>query len=236
MRTRHHPHPARRACLAVALAAVLAQCSSPASPPAGGPPPASPPPTVPARSPFTAEVVPVTAAELGPSWRPGCPVGPAELRRVRLTHVGMDGATHVGELDVHQDRVRQVVDVFGQLYAIGYPVERMRPAGTYPGAEDELSMRDNNTSAFSCRDIPGSGRWSQHALGRAVDVNPLINPYVDDTGAFQPANAAPYLDRARRDPGVLHDGDPAVRAFTDRGWTWGGHWTTPIDYQHFEMP
>jgi D-alanyl-D-alanine carboxypeptidase len=44
----------------------------------------------------------------------------------------------------------------------------------------------------------------------------------------------PYLDRNRIDPGMLHDGDPAVRAFTERGWTWGGHWRSPKDYQRFE--
>ena len=102
----------------------------------------------------------------------------------------------------------------------------------YPGADDELSMEDNNTSAFNCRDIPGTGRWSQHAFGRAIDLNPLLNPEIDQTGAIQPKTAAPYLDRNRTDPGILHAGDAAVRVFTDRGWRWGGYWRTPIDYQH----
>jgi hypothetical protein len=74
-------------------------------------------------------------------------------------------------------------------------------------------------------------RWSQHAFGRAIDLNPLLNPYIDRTGAFQPKNAAPYLDRNRTDPGLLHAGDAAVRAFTDRGWRWGGDWRTP---KHFD--
>jgi hypothetical protein len=95
-------------------------------------------------------------------------------------------------------------------------------------------MEDNNTSAYNCRVIPGSGRWSRHAFGRAVDLNPLLNPEIDRTGAFQPENAAPYLDRTRTDPGVLHAGDAAVRVFTGRGWRWGGDWRTPLDYQHFE--
>jgi hypothetical protein len=79
-----------------------------------------------------------------------------------------------------------------------------------------------------------TGRWSQHAFGRAIDLNPLLNPYIDRTGAFQPKNAAPYLDRNRTDPGVLHEGDAVVHVFTDRGWRWAGDWRTPIDYQHFE--
>jgi hypothetical protein len=99
---------------------------------------------------------------------------------------------------------------------------------------DESSMKDDNTSAFNCRDIPGTGRWSQHAFGRAIDLNPLLNPSIDRTGAFQPKDAAPYLDRNRTDPAVLHAGDAAVRVFTDRGWRWGGDWRAPLDYQHFE--
>jgi D-alanyl-D-alanine carboxypeptidase len=115
-----------------------------------------------------------------------------------------------------------------------YPIEKIRTVDNYPGTDDESSMEDNNTSAFNCRDIPGTGRWSQHAFGRAIDLNPLFNPYIDRTGAFQPNNAAPYLDRTRTDPAVLHAGDAAVRVFTERGWRWGGDWRTPIDYQHSE--
>lgn len=146
----------------------------------------------------------------------------------------MDLKTHRGELIVHEDLVAEVIEIFEELRRAGYPIEKMQTPDHYPGAEDELSMRDNNTSAFNCRDIPGSGNWSYHAYGRAIDINPLINPYIDDTGDLQPANAGPYLDRTRIDPGLLHDGDPAVRIFTDRGWTWGGDWQTPKDYQHFE--
>ncbi|GAA2803290.1 M15 family metallopeptidase [Saccharopolyspora taberi] len=200
----------------IAVGGVSAECAAP-----------------PAR--FSATVHPVSAEELGPSWHPGCPVPPEQLRRVHLSHVDFDGGTRNGDLVVNQDRVPQVIEVFQQLYDLKFPIEKMHPPSGYPGARDELSMRDNNTSAFSCRDIPDSGAWSQHAHGRAIDVNPKLNPYVERDG-FEPGNAAAYLDRARRDPGLLHDGDPAVRVFTDRGWTWGGHWQDPIDYQHFELP
>ena len=179
-------------------------------------------------------VEPVTAEQLGASWRPGCPVEPAQLRRVWLDYVGFDGQMHRGALVVNQDVVADVTAVFEALLRLRYPIERMHTPEQYPGAEDELSMRDNNTSAYNCRDIPGSGRWSFHAYGRAIDVNPLVNPYVARDGSFQPANAAPYLDRGQDGIGMLHDGDPAVLAFTDRGWRWGGHWRSPKDYQHFE--
>lgn len=197
---------------------VLVQCTS-----------ATPP-----KPPAPQNVHPVTSIDLGASWHPGCPITPEQLRRVDVDYLGFDGQSHRGELIVHEDLVEDVEAIFEELRRLRYPIAKMRTVDHYPAADDELSMRDNNSSAFNCRTIPGTGRWSQHVYGRAIDLNPLLNPYVGRTGAFQPGNAGPYLDRRRRDPGLLHDGDPAVRAFTNRGWAWGGYWRTVKDYQHFE--
>jgi hypothetical protein len=224
---------------AIAATAVLPQCAGKTTPQTTTSP-SQTTTTAPAASPSppapeTAVVHQVTAEELGASWRPECPVTPAQLRRVELSYTGLDGQQHRGELIVHQDVVPEVIAIFAQLNQQKYPIEKMRSVTNYPGAEDELSMEDNNTSAFNCRPLPGSAAWSWHAYGRAIDVNPLINPYVDSSGYFEPHTAAAYLDRNRSDPGLLHPGDPAVRVFTDRGWTWGGDWQNPIDYQHFEL-
>ncbi|MGV0836384.1 M15 family metallopeptidase [Mycolicibacterium thermoresistibile] len=200
---------------------------TPAVPEPSAPPPAPAPPAGPV-------VRPVTADELGPSWRPECPVGPEQLRRVELDHIGFTGDTRRGELIVHADLVDEVIEIFQELHRLHFPIEKMRTVEHYPNADDDLSMRDNNTSAFNCRGIPGSDSWSWHAYGRAVDINPLLNPYIPSSGAYEPQNAGPYLDRSRIDPGLLKDGDAAVRVFTDRGWRWGGHWRSPLDYQHFE--
>jgi hypothetical protein len=220
----------RRIATLAVVGAVLVQCSSAPPPPAATSLPSAASPTAPA----AATDQPVSAADLGPSWHLGCPIEPRELRRVEVNYVGFDGQTHRGDLIVHEDLAAEVVAIFEQLLQLRYPIEKIRTADNYPGGDDELSMEDNNTSAYNCRDIPGSGRWSRHAFGRAIDLNPLLNPEIDRTGAFQPKNAAPYLDRTRTDPGVLHAGDAAVRVFTDRGWRWGGDWRTPLDYQHFE--
>ena len=90
----------------------------------------------------------------------------------------------------------------------------------------------NNTTAFVCRPVRGATSWSQHAYGLAVDVNPFLNPYVKG-GLVLPELASAYTDRTRTDPGVLHAGDPAVRAFAAIGWGWGGDWSSLKDYQHF---
>ena len=239
--------PVLRQCAALAhmltAGVVLVQCTAAPSPPAAAPSPAvtRPPSAVASSSPSapparaTATVEPVTAAELGTTWRPGCPVEPEQLRRVDVDYLGFDGQTHRGALIVHEDLVPDVVAIFEQLHQLGYPVDKIRTVDHYPDANDELSMEDNNTSAFNCRHIPGTDEWSPHAYGRAIDINTLLNPCLYASGYFEPENAAAYLDRNRTDPGVLHNGDPAERVFTDRGWKWAGDWTTP-DYQHFERP
>ena len=171
MRRRNFPSR-RRSSVAAALAAasvVLVQCSSPPPPPA-----ATSPPSV--TSPPAATIQPVTAADLGPSWHPGCPVEPQDLRRVGVTYIGFDGQTHRGALIVNQDLADEVVAIFDQLLQLRYPIEKIRTLDNYPSADDELSMEDNNSSAFNCRDIPGAGRWSLHAYGRAIDLNPVLNP------------------------------------------------------------
>ncbi len=187
-------------------------------------------------SPPTDPVVrPVVAAELGETWRPGCPVGPESLRRLEIDYVGADGKIHRGALVVHRDVVDDVIAVFADLRRMRYPIAKMQTVDHYPGAQDELSMEDNNTSAFNCRPLPGGSGWSLHAYGRAVDVNPLVNPYLDRGGDLQPTTARQYLDRDRPVAGLLRAGDPAVEAFTMRGWRWGGAWSNPVDYQHFEI-
>ena len=244
------PFKRRGAVLAEMLGAslLLVQCTVVPPPHAATPSPSATPsssiaasPSAVASSPSAppappgATVESVTAAELGATWRPGCPVEPEQLRRVNVNHIGFDGQTHRGELIVHEDLVPDVIAIFEQLYRAGYPVEKIRTVDHYPDADDELSMEDNNTSAFNCRVIPGTNQWSPHAYGRAIDINTLLNPCLYVGGYFEPQNAADYLDRSRTDPGVLHSGDPAEHVFTDRGWQWGGYWRTP-DYQHFERP
>lgn len=229
----------------LAAAALLVQCTTAPPPRAATPSPSvapSPAPSIavsssadPPPPPARETVERVTAAELGATWRPGCPVEPEQLRRVDVDHIGFDGQTHRGELIVHEDLVPDVIAIFDQLYRLGYPVEKVRTVDHYPDANDELSMEDNNTSAFNCRLIPGTSEWSPHAYGRAIDINTRLNPCLYASGYFEPENAAEYLDRSRTDPGLIHDGDPAEHVFTDRGWQWGGDWKTP-DYQHFERP
>jgi D-alanyl-D-alanine carboxypeptidase len=167
----------------------------------------------------------------GVSWRAGCPVSLRDLRLLTLSHWGFDGKVHAGRLIVHADVARSIVGVFRELYAKRFPIRRMTLVDAY-GGSDFRSIEADNTSAFNCRYVDGTRRWSEHAYGRAIDVNPIENPYVSGGRTSHPASV-PYLDRSRRRPGMAHEGGALGRAFDRIGWGWGGRWTSVQDYQHF---
>jgi hypothetical protein len=183
--------------------------------------------------PFTAAVQPVTAADVRFSYRAGCPVAPTRLRVVRVSYWGFDGRAHAGRLVVNERVTGDVVAVFRRLYAARFPIRRMVPVSAYRGSDD-ASMAADNTSAFNCRRAVGSatGRWSAHAYGAAIDVNPIENPYVLGGRVLPPAGRR-YLDRSRAGRGMAVAGGVLVRAFETVGWKWGGRWRRSPDYQHF---
>jgi len=167
----------------------------------------------------------------GVSWHRGCPVGVSDLRAIKATYHGFDGHDHTGTLIVHRDVASQMLAVLRRLYADGFPIRRMVPVDAY-GGSDFRSIEADNTSAFNCRYVEGTRRWSEHAYGRALDLNPIENPYVSGGRTSHRASVT-YLDRSRRRPGMTHEGGAAVRSFDAIGWGWGGRWSGPKDYQHF---
>ncbi|MBA2294545.1 MAG: M15 family metallopeptidase [Actinobacteria bacterium] len=168
----------------------------------------------------------------GSSWRPACPVGLDDLRLVRVSHWGFDGRVRTGRLIVHRDVASDMVAVLRRLYAARFPIRRMVPVDAY-GASDFRSIEADNTSAFNCRPVEGTSRWSEHAYGRAIDLNPIENPYVSADGASSHRASRPYLVRTRHRPGMAVEGGVVVRAFDAVGWSWGGRWIGVKDYQHF---
>jgi len=168
----------------------------------------------------------------GVSWRSGCPVPLRDLRVVRATHHGFDGRDRVGTLIVHRDVATRVLAVLRRLYADGFPIRRMTPVDAY-GGSDFRSIEADNTSAFNCRYVDGTTRYSEHAYGRAIDVNPIENPYVGSSGTTSHAASRPYVRRTPFRPGMAVEGHALVRAFDAAGWGWGGRWSGARDYQHF---
>ena len=189
----------------------------------------------PAAGEFRGRIAPIDSAlakrMTGVSWHPGCPVPLRDLRALSLSYRGFDGRVRTGRLVVHRDVARELVEVFRRLYDAGVPIRRMVLVDAY-GGSDFRSIEADNTSAFNCRYVDGTTRWSEHAYGRAIDVNPIENPYVSG-GSTSHRASRPYLDRSRRRPGMAVEGGALVRAFDAVGWGWGGRWSGTKDYQHF---
>ena len=177
----------------------------------------------------------VTAAQLGKSWHPGCPVGPSALSAVTMTFWGFDHRAHTGTLVVNRAIISPVVAAFRSMFEARFPIRRMLPIAAY-GGNDNRSMAADNTSAFNCRRAVSDGppSWSMHAYGEAIDINALENPYRLD-GKVRPPAGAPYMNRSNVRPGMIVAGSSPVRAFVSVGWGWGGNWSSTPDYQHFSV-
>ena len=154
----------------------------------------------------------------------------SEIRKslvlIEVPYWSFDGKAETGTLVVHRDCTDDLRSICSELAIQRFPIEKMVPVCQY-GWDDDASMRDNNTSAFNYRFIAGTDRLSNHAFGRAIDINPRLNPYIrGDTIAPEGATYDPAV------PGTVTDA--IARLFTTRGWEWGGDWTDRKDWQHFE--
>jgi hypothetical protein len=178
---------------------------------------------------------PLLAEIRATTWHPGCPVPPEDLRQVTLSYWTFERKPANGMLIVHKDVAAEVAQIFRDLYRHGFLIEKMTPVEEYKGSDD-ASMAANNTSAFNCRDVTGQpGKFSNHSWGRAIDINPLTNPYVKGDQVLPPEGSK-YLDRTEAFPGSILGGGFIVKRFAQAGWQWGGSWSDRKDYQHFEKP
>ena len=172
----------------------------------------------------------------GKTYKPNADIGRKDLRYLRLLHWDYDERIHLGEMICNAAIAHELVDIFRQLYQAHYPIQRMVLPDNY-GADDELQMRANNSSCFCYRPISGTKKLSKHALGLAVDLNTLYNPYVGMRNGkpfLEPSTAKAYTDRSKTFKYKIDQNDLAYRLFTSYGYTWGGSWQTRKDYQHFE--
>jgi hypothetical protein len=187
------------------------------------------------RASFTVSSLPDEIIEKvnGVSWKVGSPVALEHLAYVKVLYWGFDDETHEGELVVHGVVAEEIAEIFQVLYEAKFPIEKIRLVDEY-GGNDDLSMEDNNTSAFNFREVADSkGVLSKHSYGIAIDINPIQNPYVTG-GKVSPEMGKDYIDRTVVQKGMIVKDDVCYKAFTDRGWAWGGEWKSLKDYQHFQ--
>ena len=178
----------------------------------------------------------------GISMPEGATVTYEQLAYLTIPHYDYNGEITEGHMVVDATLADEVLDIFADLYQIKFPIERMELIDNfYPLIDetfntlDRASMSNNNTSSFCYRVVAGTNNMSYHAYGRAIDINPKINPYcVLSTGYVSPSNAYEYADRNKNFPGMVRHGDEVYNIFISRGWEWGGDWNNTKDYQHFE--
>ena len=172
------------------------------------------------------------------AWQPGCPVPLSQLRVLTLSYIDFDGQPQTGELIVNRLAVAPLRSVFAKLYALHFPIRYMSLAARY-GPASARPANEDVTASFECRQAApspcvggsGTGSWSEHAYGEAVDVNPLENPYVGCGQSRDPASR-PYFNRSLHRRGMVSTA--VVQAFRSVGWGWGGSWTgSTKDYMHF---
>lgn len=191
----------------------------------------------------TSQAIPaeVQAVMSGKSMKPNNNIGYADLAYLTVPHYDFGYNIVEGHLVVNKAVAEDLLDIFEELLAARYPIERMELVDYYD-ADDYTSIDHNNTSAFNYREsTDGSGRLSRHALGRAIDINPQQNPYVNLSGTGAHPNAREFwsrdvskwtreIDRAA----FIGPGTEIYRIFTAHGWEWGGAWSSYRDYQHFQ--
>ena len=172
----------------------------------------------------------------GKSYKKNCPLPLDVLRYLHVLHKDLSGETHAGELICNVRIAEPLLDIFQKLYTENYPIEKIRLIDEYD-ADDELSMRDNNSSCFNFRFVSHTNRISLHGYGLAVDINPLYNPYiktVDGQKIIAPANSVEFEDRTKNFAHKIDEDNLCVKLFAEHGFLWGGNcWEDEKDYQHF---
>ena len=176
----------------------------------------------------------------GKSWKRGCPVPMSDLRYLKIPYKNFGGKSKIGEMIVNKDVAKEVIDIFDKLYRHNYPIRQMKLVSDF-GADDWRSIESDNTSAFNCRPVTGGRKWSNHSYGRAIDINPLENPYISRSGKIAHKLSLQYRKRVRHgnsaeQRAIILKNDYIVKLFKARGWRWGGDWHSVKDYQHFDKP
>ena len=188
---------------------------------------------------YASEIDDVIFARIkGKSYKDDCIVPLSDLRYLHVLHIGFDGETHEGEMICNAAIAGDMLDIFKKLYEAKYQIEKIRLVDEY-NADDETSMRDNNSSSFNFRFISHTKKVSNHGYGLAVDINTLYNPYVKEVDGkinIEPATASEYVDRSKNFPHKIDHDDLCYKLFIQHGFEWGGDWKSVKDYQHFEKP
>lgn len=177
----------------------------------------------------------------GKSYTPNESITLQDLRYIKVLHFNFEHRVQIGEIIVNASIANEIRDIFMSLFVNEYEIQSMYLPDKYwcgDGNEtDKASCEANNTSGFFYRTVNGTTKLSNHAMGKAIDINPQQNPYVSYKNGYpecEHENALVYIDRATGLPHLITENDLCYQLFVARGYTWGGAWNSIKDYQHFE--
>ncbi len=188
---------------------------------------------------FEAQVYKITTSiekrmRQGGSYKDYCPISLRDLRYIKLKYIGFDNKEHWGELIVNKSITKDIVSIFKKLYQIRYPIKQMRLISDFKGS-DFASIEADNTSAFNCRFVDGTNKWSNHTFGKAIDINPIENPYVSKSGKISHKASYKFIKRDYSiSKAIILKNSYITKLFKSYGFRWGGDWHCCKDYQHFD--
>lgn len=183
---------------------------------------------------FVSQPVPIDIRRrmLGKSLPDTTKISFTQLRYLTLPYYDFDGNIQIGEMVCNKAIADDLLHIFRTLFSEAYPICSIRLVDDFE-ASDEASMEANNTSCFNYRYVEGTRRLSRHAFGKAVDINPLQNPFVRGS-RIRPVTATDFVDRSKDFPHKIDKDDLCKKVFTSYGFRWGGNWYRMKDWQHFE--
>lgn len=190
---------------------------------------------------FTIKEINKTRVQLlkeGSIWREECPVHYSRLRIVEILYLNFGNEETEGELIVLDQVAESVLQIFKELLEFSFPIEKIISMEEF-GGDDVRSMKANNSSAYNGRLVARTNRWSSHAFGTAIDINPIQNPYLVLNTQRElietiPSGGEQFLDRSNQRKGMV---EKIVPIFEKYGFSeWGGKWETKLDYHHFQLP
>lgn len=171
-------------------------------------------------------------------WRKDCPVSRDRLKIVDFSYYNFQQQVeHGGQIMIFDVLAESLMKIMQELFALKFPISKARLMNFYRG-DDELAMEDNNSSGFNFRYIKGTKKISMHGLGMAVDINPLQNPFIVKDEKTQktviyPEGGKSFLDRSNVRSGMVEHIVPLLYKHGFK--IWGGSWSSPIDYHHFQL-
>ncbi len=146
-----------------------------------------------------------------------------------IKYYSFDHKIHSGQILINKSVKRDIQEIFKRILDEKFPINKAIPISKYNWSDD-ASMEDNNTSAFNYRNIAGTNRLSNHSFGRAIDINPQINPVLHKDGTISPSNGKYEISKT----GTFSQNNFVVKEFLERGWRWGGNFSQYKDNHHFD--